>query len=79
MSAGISPENELYIDHAVASGLFQDRGQALNSAIELLKRRERLIRDVNSGIDQLDKGLGEPFDVEAMMADIDAQLRAHGE
>jgi Arc/MetJ-type ribon-helix-helix transcriptional regulator len=75
MSTGISPENEQYIDHAVATGLFQDRGQALNTAIELLKRRERLIRDVNSGIDQLEKGLGRPFDIEAIMGQIDDRLR----
>ncbi len=75
MSTGISPENEQYIDHAVATGLFQDCGQALNTAIELLKRRERLIRDVNSGIDQLEKGLGRPFDIEAIMGQIDDRLR----
>jgi len=73
MNAGLSPENENYIDQAVANGLFQDGGQALNSAIELLKRRERLIRDVNSGIDQLERGLGEPFYIDAIMADIDTR------
>ena len=64
---GISPENERYLDNAVANGLFQDRRQAINTAIELLKRRERLVRDVNSGIDQLERGLGRPFDIEAIM------------
>ena len=78
MSTGISPENELYIDNAVANGLFQDREQAINTAIELLKRRERIIRDVNSGIDQLKKGLGRPFDVEAIMAQIDQRLNEKG-
>ena len=56
MNTDLSPENENFIDHAVATGLFQDRGKALNAAIDLLKRREGLIRDVNSGIDQLDAG-----------------------
>jgi Arc/MetJ-type ribon-helix-helix transcriptional regulator len=79
MSTGISPENEQYIDNAVANGLFQDRGQAINIAIDLLKRRERLIRDVNSGIDQLDKGLGRPFDIEAIMAQVDERLSAKGQ
>jgi Arc/MetJ-type ribon-helix-helix transcriptional regulator len=79
MSAGLSPENENYIDQAVASGLFHDRGQALNTAIELLKRRERLIRDVNSGIEQLEKGLGQPFDIDDIMGEIDGQLDKQGE
>jgi Arc/MetJ-type ribon-helix-helix transcriptional regulator len=74
MSTGISPENEQYIDNAVATGLFHDRGQAINTAIELLKRREQLIRDVNSGIDQLEKGLGRPFDIDVIMAQIDERL-----
>lgn len=78
MSTGISPENELYIDNAVATGLFQDRGQAINTAIELLKHREQLIRDVNSGIGQLEKGLGRPFDIEAIMAQIDERLSETG-
>ncbi len=79
MSIDLSPENESYIDQAVANGLFQDRHQALNAAIELLKRRERLIRDVNSGIEQLEKGQGEPFDIDAIMADIDEQLGRQGQ
>jgi Arc/MetJ-type ribon-helix-helix transcriptional regulator len=58
----------------VASGTFQDRGQALNTAIELLKRREQRIREVNLGIDQLERGLGRPFDVNAIMAQIDERL-----
>jgi hypothetical protein len=74
MSIDLSPENQSYLDQSVANGLFQHHEHALNTAVELLKRRERLIRDVNSGIEQLEKGLGEPFDIEAMMADIDAQL-----
>ena len=74
MSTGMSPENEQYIDRAVASGLFQDRGQAINTAIELLKRRERLIRDVNSGIEQIEKGHGRPFDIDSIVSQIDERL-----
>ena len=78
MDTDISHENEQYIDTAVANGFFQDRGQALNTAIELLKRRERIIRDVNSGIDQLESGLGRPFDIETIMAQIDQRLSEKG-
>ncbi len=78
MSIDISPENERYIDHAVATGMFRDRSQALNAAIELLKQREQLIRDVNLGIEQLEKGQGKPLDVEAIMAQIGQRLRKMG-
>jgi Arc/MetJ-type ribon-helix-helix transcriptional regulator len=78
MNTDLSPENENFIDHAVATGLFQDRGKALNAAIDLLKRREGLIRDVNSGIDQLERGQGVPFDIDAIMAKIDERLGESG-
>ena len=47
-------------------------GEAINTAIELLKRRTALIRDVNAGIEQLEQGLGKPFDVEAIMSAVKA-------
>jgi Arc/MetJ-type ribon-helix-helix transcriptional regulator len=70
----ISSENELYIDSAIASGFFQDRGHAVNTAIELLKRRQEHIKDVNLGIGQLEQGLGQTFDIDSIMAAIDERL-----
>ncbi len=37
------------IQNVIASGLYHDRDEVLNRAVELLKRREQLIRDVNHG------------------------------
>ena len=68
MSTDISPENEQYLQEAVARGTFPSRGQALNAAVELLKRREQLIRDVGAGIEQLERGEGEPLDIEDIKA-----------
>ncbi|OHB81862.1 MAG: hypothetical protein A2V98_04335 [Planctomycetes bacterium RBG_16_64_12] len=56
MSTEISPENEQFIQHAVTSGLFQDRGQALDEAVRLLKRRVDLLRHVDEGTRQLRNG-----------------------
>ncbi len=56
MATNLSPENEQYIQNAVAAGLYHDRGEALDWAVDLLKRREQLIRDVNLGIEQLESG-----------------------
>ena len=51
MSADVSPENEQYIQTAIENGDYSDRGKALDEAIELLKKRDRLIQDVNHGIE----------------------------
>lgn len=74
MSTQLSPENEQYLQNVVATGLFHDRGEALDKAVELLKRREVLIRDVNLGIEQLERGEGIPFDIEEIQAELDRQL-----
>lgn len=45
-----------------------DRIEALDRAVELLRRREQLIRDVNKGIEQLERGEGIPLDIEEIKA-----------
>jgi antitoxin ParD1/3/4 len=74
MSINLSPENEQYLDKVVSMGLFRVRNEALNKAVELLKRRESLIRDVNLGIEQLERGEGVPFDIEEIKADFHKRL-----
>lgn len=71
MSRDLSPENEQFLQRAVSVGMYHDRDEALDRAVELLRRRERLIRDVNKGIEQLERGEGVPFDMEK----IDAAVR----
>ena len=68
MSTDISPENEQYLQEAVARGSFPSRGQALNAAVELLKQREQLIRDVRAGIAQLERGECDVLDIEDIKA-----------
>jgi Arc/MetJ-type ribon-helix-helix transcriptional regulator len=72
MSTNLSPENEQYIKNAIAAGTYHDRGEALDIAVELLKKREQLIRDVNHGIEQLERGEGKVWD----MDDINEKIRA---
>jgi putative addiction module CopG family antidote len=72
MSTNLTPENEQFIENVIAAGLYHDRDEAINRAVELLQRREALIRDVNKGIEQLQRGEGKVWD----MDDIDAQIRA---
>jgi len=74
MSSSLSPENERYIEHAILAGVYQDRGEILDKAVELLRRREQLLRDVNRGIEQLERGEGKPFDTEKIKAVVRERL-----
>ena len=76
MTISLSPENERYLEYTVATGMYQDPGAALDSAIELLRRREQLIRDVNKGIEQLERGEGKPLDIEKVKAAVRQELEA---
>ena len=71
MSHDLSPQNERFIQQAVNSGRFRDRGQALDEAVELLKKRLELLQHIDEGTRQLaggdydeydEKGLREFFD-----------------
>jgi len=64
MNSNLSPENEQFLERAVSVGMYHDRGEALDRAVELLRRREQLIQDVNKGIEQLEHGEGVPLDIE---------------
>jgi Arc/MetJ-type ribon-helix-helix transcriptional regulator len=79
MSTDLSPSNEQYIEDAVARGVFHSRTQALDTAVELLKRREETIRQVNQGIEELERGEGRPLNLEDVKADIRRRLAEESE
>jgi len=58
MSSDISAENEQFIQGAIQDGYFQTRAQALDEAVELLKRRVELLRHIDEGTRQLRNGEG---------------------
>lgn len=64
----LSPENEQFIAEALSVGVYHDRAEALDRAVELLRRQESLVGDVNEGIAQLERGEGVPLDIEAIKA-----------
>jgi antitoxin ParD1/3/4 len=76
MSTSLSPENEQYIQTAIAAGLYHDRAEILDRAVDLLKKREQLIRDVNLGIEQLEKGESELLDIEEIRAAVREKLKS---
>ena len=53
--------------------MYHDRGEALDKAVELL-RREQLIRDVNEGVEQLERGQGVLLNIEELKATVRARL-----
>jgi hypothetical protein len=51
MASDISPENEQFIQHELALGLYPGRGELLDDAVSLLKRQRELQREIQAGID----------------------------
>ena len=47
---------------------------ALDRAVELLRRREQLIRDVNEGVAQLERGEGVPLNIDEIKAAVRSRL-----
>lgn len=76
MSNNLSPENEQFLERVVSVGLFHNRDEALDRAVELLRCREELIRDVNKGIEQLERGEGTPLDIEQVKTAVRERLDA---
>ncbi len=72
--SSLSSENERFIDHAVSIGVYQNRDEAIDHAVELLRRRQQLIGDVNEGIAQLERGEGAPLNIAAVKAAVQSQL-----
>jgi len=68
MSTDLSPQSEQYLTEIVERGVFPDRAHALERAVDLLRQREELVRQVNRGIEQCERGELVPFDVDDIKA-----------
>jgi hypothetical protein len=51
MAIEFSAENEQFIEYELALGTYRERGELLDEAVGLLKRRRELQRDIQAGID----------------------------
>jgi Arc/MetJ-type ribon-helix-helix transcriptional regulator len=76
MSSGLSPENEQFLARALSAGVYHDRDEALDDAVNLLRRRQKLIEDVNHGIEQIDRGETVQLDLSEMKAALRRHLQA---
>lgn len=66
MNTEISPENEQFIQHVLATGLYQDRSKVLDDAVTLLKRRQELLDHVDEGVRQLRDGERSEYDDDSL-------------
>lgn len=77
MSGNISPENEQFIQHVVETGVYHSREEVLDEALLLLRRQEDLRREVNLGIEQIQRGDYAPLDMEAVKVKLDQRIDSH--
>ncbi|NQU26177.1 MAG: hypothetical protein HQ567_33235 [Candidatus Nealsonbacteria bacterium] len=66
MSSGLSPDNEQFIQQAVELGTFHSREEALDQAVELLRKRAALLRHIDEGTRQLREGEYTDYDDEGL-------------
>ena len=66
MSIQLSPTNEQFIQDLIVSGQYRSRGEVLDRAVELLKRREHLLHEVNAGVEQLNRGQFTEYDEQSL-------------
>jgi len=77
MSSDLSPQNEQFIRDAVVSGVFHSRGEALDHAVVLLKRRLALLAHIDEGTRQLHAGQYTDYDEAGLRALFD-EIKAEG-
>jgi Arc/MetJ-type ribon-helix-helix transcriptional regulator len=58
MSTDLSPQNEQFIEQVLTRGVFHNRTEALDEAVELLRRRQELLDHIDEGTRQLRNGEG---------------------
>jgi putative addiction module CopG family antidote len=52
----IPAELESFVQGVVENGTYRSPAEVVGEALRLLARREKLLRDVKAGVDQLDRG-----------------------
>lgn len=68
MASHVSASNESFIADALARGLYKDRQEVLDSALELLRRKQELLDRIDLGIKQLEDGEYRKFDETGLLA-----------
>jgi antitoxin ParD1/3/4 len=76
MNVSLTPELEQYVDGKVRSGLYHSASEVIREGLRLLREKdevhqrklERLKKDIQIGIDQVERGQVSPFNKQTLEA-----------
>lgn len=76
MNVSLTPRLERYVKQKVAAGMYNSVSEVMREALRLLEERDALKemkltalrRDIQDGIEELDRGEGMPLDMNAIKA-----------
>ncbi len=82
MNVSLTPELEKFVARKVASGMYQTASEVMREGLRLLEHRDRtdrekfedLRREIQIGVDQLDRGEGAPWNGEEIKAAVRRRL-----
>lgn len=85
MNVSLTPELEAMVEAKVQSGQYNCPNEVVHEALHLLRnhdelrriRLEELRRDIQVGIDQLDRGEGREIDFEQLKAELLQESESH--
>jgi putative addiction module CopG family antidote len=60
----LTPQQQQFVDAQVATGLFREPSEVVGAALSLLIERQREYAQLESAIEQVERGDYEPLDVE---------------
>ncbi len=66
MTVEIPPEYAEFVQSVIDAGSCRSETEVVCEALELLRKRERLRRDVRAGVEQLDRGQYTEYDGESL-------------
>jgi antitoxin ParD1/3/4 len=86
MNVSLTPQLEAFVQEKVASGLYTSVSEVIREALRLLEEQDRvkatklemLRKELQKGIDELDRGEGIPLDMEAIKKEAKARKERKG-
>jgi len=72
MATSLPSDLAQFVEREIASGKYQSEAEVICEALRILRERERrleaLRKDVQAGLEQVDRGEGAPLDAESIKA-----------
>ena len=81
--AAFPPDIEAYVQQKIASGQFHSRDELAVEAVRIYRaldaKHVQLKSDVQAAIDEAERGLSVPLNIEAIKAELTAELDTRGQ